>query len=136
MSLAKEGKLADTVGLRFYSPTAFRLGNSGLNLPLPLPEQVFQSLLQKWDRFAPVPLELNREELKHHLGVARHSLKTRMLDFGTYKQVGFIGNCWFLMDGKTGQPSRQVLHTLADFAFYAGVGRKTTMGMGQVRRIS
>jgi CRISPR-associated endoribonuclease Cas6 len=27
------------------------------------------------------------------------------------------------------------MNVLADFALYAGVGRKTTMGMGMVRRI-
>ena len=29
----------------------------------------------------------------------------------------------------------QQINTLADFALYAGVGRKTPMGMGMVRRI-
>ncbi len=29
----------------------------------------------------------------------------------------------------------RALHVLADFAFYAGVGYKTTQGMGQSRRL-
>jgi CRISPR-associated endoribonuclease Cas6 len=33
------------------------------------------------------------------------------------------------------EAARCQLNTLADFAFYAGVGIKTTMGMGQTRRV-
>ena len=137
---AKEGRLPRKVGLRFYSPTAFGRSRSAFDLPLPLPRLVFQSLLDKWNRFSSIPLEPDEEEIERHVGIERHRLETRMLDFGEYKQVGFIGECWFIIDrqagAKAGMKLLRLINLLADFAFYTGVGRKTTMGMGQVRRIS
>ena len=38
-----------------------------------------------------------------------------------------------MVDPRAKPMLRQALYTLAQFAFYAGVGRKTTMGMGMVR---
>ncbi|MBM4027556.1 MAG: CRISPR system precrRNA processing endoribonuclease RAMP protein Cas6, partial [Planctomycetes bacterium] len=35
----------------------------------------------------------------------------------------------------TTSPYVRTLNLLADFAFYSGVGTKTTMGMGQARRV-
>jgi CRISPR-associated endoribonuclease Cas6 len=133
----KEGRLPDKVGLKFYSPTAFSLSESKLDLPLPCPRLVFQSVLGKWNHFSSIPLELDLEEVERHVGIKRHRLETKMCDFGEYKQVGFIGECWFLIDRQVRAESEllRITNLLADFAFYAGVGRKTTMGMGQVRRI-
>ncbi len=42
------------VALHFATPTTFRSG--GRNVPLPLPGLVFGSLLERWNRFAPVEL--------------------------------------------------------------------------------
>jgi CRISPR-associated endoribonuclease Cas6 len=41
---------------------------------------------------------------------------------------------YHLKDRQNWEMHRQ-LNLLADFAFYSGVGAKTAMGMGQVRRI-
>jgi CRISPR-associated endoribonuclease Cas6 len=130
---AKRGE--HLIGLEFASPTSFRLVNSRLNMPLPWPRLVFQSLAEKWNAFSPIPLWLDWPAFDRQVSVARHHLETRMLDFGRYRQVGFVGECWYLIDRSADLRLRQTLHALAEFAFYAGVGRKTTMGMGLVRRI-
>jgi len=134
---AKEEGLPRIVGLRFQSPTAFRMSGSGLSVPLPAPRLVFQSLLDKWNRFSPIHLELTLDEVERHVGITRYALETRMLDFGGYKQIGFVGDCWFFIDRRAEGEERlsRLINLLADFAFYAGIGRKTTMGMGQARRI-
>ena len=123
------------IGLQFVSPTAFRIVNSRLNMPLPLPHLVFRSLAEKWNAFSPLPLRVNWQEFDRVVTIARHHLETQLLDFGHYAQVGFIGKCWYLIDNKASFQLLHTLQTLAEFAFYAGVGRKTAMGMGQVRRI-
>jgi CRISPR-associated endoribonuclease Cas6 len=59
-----------------------------------------------------------------------------MCDFGNYRQIGFVGPCTL------GMPRRQVadvlrgMQLLCDTAFFTGVGYKTTMGMGQARRLA
>jgi CRISPR-associated endoribonuclease Cas6 len=58
-----------------------------------------------------------------------------MLEFGSYRQIGFAGECTYeFATDAPGELKRQV-SLLADFAFHAGVGYKTTMGMGQAMRI-
>ena len=123
----------DLLGFRFITPTAFRIVNSRLNMPLPYPRLVFQSLANKWNTFAPMPLWIDWSDFDRWITLARFSLNTKALAFGSFKQVGFVGECWFLVDPQAKSMLRQALYTLAQFAFYAGVGRKTTMGMGMVR---
>lgn len=135
VAMSRRKEKAYTIGLRFASPTAFRLVDSRLNMPLPWPRLVFQSLAEKWNAFSPIPLWLNWPAFDRQVSIAHHRLETQVLDFGRYRQVGFVGECWYLLDRSADLKLRQALHALADFAFYAGVGRKTTMGMGLVRRI-
>lgn len=135
VALARGGKDGHMIGLQFASPTAFRLVDSRLNMPLPWPHLVFQSLAKKWNAFSPIPLWIDWSAFDRLVTVARHRLETRMLDFSRYHQVGFVGECWYLIDRKASSRLVQALHTLADFAFYAGVGAKTTMGMGLTRPI-
>ena len=122
--------------LAFCSPTAFRSAGQR-NVPLPLPGLVFGSLLAKWNEFAPTRLpEGLRAVADEGLLVARYRLETRMLDFGRYREVGFEGICEYeCAEGVSAEAAAQ-LGALADFAFYAGVGAKTAMGMGQARRVA
>ena len=64
-----------------------------------------------------------------------HDLRTLALQIRDRPEIGFTGWCSYEAKGAgwTGETLRQ-LNALADFAFYAGVGRKTTMGLGQTRR--
>lgn len=126
--------LPRTFTLQFHTPTTFRSG--GQNMPFPLPRFVFLTLAEKWNRYSPVHLgEEIAQVLAERVLLARYDLKTRMLDFGRYRQVGFTGRCEFRIEAKNGDLWGRVPHLLADFAFYAGVGYKATMGMGQVRRM-
>jgi len=53
------------------------------------------------------------------------------LHYPKYTQKGFVGTCSYVVQGSNTFAS--LLTTLAAFAYYAGIGYKTTMGMGQVR---
>jgi CRISPR-associated endoribonuclease Cas6 len=57
-----------------------------------------------------------------------------MLRFRRSPQVGFVGQVTYGLMAEN-EAARCQLNALADFAFYAGVGIKTTMGMGQTRRV-
>ena len=131
--LANSEKPPSRIDFIFVSPTTFR--SQDRNFPLPLPGLVFGSLLEKWNAFAPVALN---PELKRYaeecLAIARYSLYTRILAVAGGKQVGFLGNCRYIALNHDSYWLRQI-NLLADFAFYSGTGAKTTMGMGQTRRI-
>lgn len=120
------------ISLQFASPTAFHSG--GKNIPLPLPHLVFGSLLERWQAFAPIPISAEaRRYAEEMVALSRYDLRTRILPFkeGAY-QVGFVGQATFLAMNSD-RYWVGVLHLLAAFAFYAGVGYQTTVGMGQAR---
>jgi len=61
----------------------------------------------------------------------RTALLHAFLHFPNYVQKGFEERCTYQLSADQQQVSK--LTSLAAFAHYAGVGYKTSMGMGQVR---
>ncbi len=130
------------VTLSFVTPTAFSFGDKPwgrMTVVLPIPALVFNNLARAWNALAPPDFHVDREALRAYLEdnaiVKRvHWLKTMMLQFHKSPQVGFVGRVTFGLMGDDDRVKSQI-NALADFAFYAGVGMKTSMGMGQCRRV-
>jgi len=116
--------------LQFVSPTSFRAGD--VQDVLPRPERVFGSLFEAWQTFAPVPLDPALAEVFPLIRLSAYELRTELIHFARYKVIGFKGRVTYTYPRDLNAPTRQALNALADFAFFAGVGYKTTMGMGQV----
>ena len=139
--LLDNAEYAREIPFRFHSLTAFSLGdteNGKARFALfPTPELVFESLLQQWNRFSDSKV-FNVSRLRQFVAdqviVKRHRVSSALWRFRQYPQAGFTGYCVY---GVVGEYPAEVRHlnALADFAFYAGVGYKTTMGMGQCRRM-
>lgn len=117
------------IALHFVTPTTFRAQQK--TTPLPQPELVFSSLLTKWNAFSPRPLNrVAQDYFRDGLSVSRHELQTDFLDLGRgRRQVGFRGVCEFVGSSSCDEGLRAA-RMLAEYAFYAGVGYKATMGMG------
>lgn len=120
------------ITLQFASPTAFKSG--GMGQPLPLPELVFGSLLNRWNAYAPIqfPVEARRFA-SECLAISRFqlsSLPAAMKNNGL--RVGAVGRVTYVAL-KADRYWMGVMQTLAAFARYGGVGAATTAGMGQVR---
>ncbi|MBC7252758.1 MAG: CRISPR-associated endoribonuclease Cas6 [Actinobacteria bacterium] len=126
-----EGRgLSDRLVLHFHTPTSFRSGRS--NFLFPLPRLVWLSLNKSWSMVAPVELGKDLHVwAEREIKVSRYELRTRILHFDRYRQVGFTGFCEYRLDPSDHERLR-VYRLLADFSRYAGLGMKTTMGMGQV----
>ncbi len=137
-----------SVGLEFRSPTAFSDGQRswGKRMHLfPDPERVFDRLAKVWNTFAPDDLALDHVALHAYatecMAVARFTIETRFMRFDRHHQIGFVGSCVYDLfepaaDAVThpnGLTSPQAVRLLARFAFFAGIGQKTAMGMGQAR---
>lgn len=133
--IARARERQTEIRLRFITPTSFRMVGSRLNMPLPWPRLVFQSLANRWNRFSPIVVDVDWVSFEGNVSIARYRLRTQMIEFGRYRQVGFVGECWYIVDRYAEEQLLQVVHTLAEFATYSGVGSKTAMGMGQVERI-
>lgn len=121
------------VRLGFQSPTLFR--RSGMSVVFPQPELVFGSLLRTWNSFASVQLPSWRPEDLACIMVSDYSLRTELVEFGDYRLVGFSGEVSYRMPKDAGRNEQKAINCLADFVSFAGVGYKTTMGMGQCRRL-
>jgi CRISPR-associated endoribonuclease Cas6 len=115
----------EVISLKFLSPTSFK--QSQTIQPFPLPELVFGNLLRRWNTFAPV--ELQFPNLEWQSVVSAYNLKTRTLTLNGTAEIGTTG--WVRY--RFNDPEQAKVATiLAHFAEFAGVGRKTAMGMGQV----
>lgn len=122
------------LALGFLTPTTFRSAGKR-NVNLPVPGLVFGSLLSRWNEFSPLPLpERLREVAANDVLIARYDIETRVMDFGSYKEIGFVGEAEYESPPELDDETCRLLSALADFALYSGVGAKTTMGMGQARR--
>jgi len=114
------------ITLQFLSPTSFK--QSQVIQPFPLPELVFGSLLRRWNAFAPVELQFPLVEWQGR--VSAYDLKTQTLKLKGGAEIGTTG--WVRYEFP--KPEQAAIATvLSHFACFAGVGRKTGMGMGQVR---
>jgi len=133
------GSVPRRVRLEFASPTTFHTRNAAgqrVNIPLPLPHLVFGSLLDRWQAFSPVAVDPDlRQYTEEMVVLSHHALRTRTLAFKEGgSETGFVGEAAFSTLNADRYWGR-VLELLAAFAFYAGVGAKTTMGMGQAMQM-
>lgn len=136
----------NNITMQFASPTAFSMGARNFAL-FPEPTHLWDSLMRTWNLYAPEVLRIEklplREFVRQNVKVNDYALHTATLHYPKYTQKGFIGNCTYIVKGtshpsdsnKEAHPCAQQLATLAEFARYAGVGYKTTMGMGQTRLV-
>lgn len=132
--LARE-RPAVQISLHLASPTAFKSG--GRVQPFPLPELVFGSLLEKWNAYAPLAFpEETRRFAAECLGVSRFELSTHAAPFKGEGGVKFgaVGTVTYAALNSD-RYWLSVLHVLAEFAQFAGVGAGTALGMGQCRQV-
>jgi CRISPR-associated endoribonuclease Cas6 len=123
--LANVDKIFDEITLKFLSPTSFKQKQEVQ--PFPLAELVFNSLLRRWNYFA--PQELRFPAVEWQAVVSGYELKTFALQLEVAGEIGAEG--WVRYRFKDSEQAK-IATVLANFACFAGVGRKTAMGMGQV----
>ncbi|HWP91860.1 MAG TPA: CRISPR-associated endoribonuclease Cas6 [Thermodesulfobacteriota bacterium] len=131
--LANQAKSEGQISLRFLSPTSFR--SHGGQKVFPEPNLVFSSLLKKWNAFSSIKFPKELEEEFSKIRVTRYNTRTELVEFSNYKIIGFKGTCSYELPKGMSDETKKQINTLADFAFFAGVGYKTTMGMGQTVRL-
>jgi CRISPR-associated endoribonuclease Cas6 len=128
------------IDLRFASPTVFSRGTrDGLGKwmePFPSPGLLFGSLAAAWNQVSPRPVDKAavRAYAEETVVVGLYHMSSRMVRYWGQPQIGATGRVSYLLKDRRDQSMIRTLNRLADFAFYSGVGYKTTMGMGQVRR--
>ncbi|WP_287128898.1 CRISPR system precrRNA processing endoribonuclease RAMP protein Cas6 [Candidatus Cyanaurora vandensis] len=122
------------ITLQFRTPTAFRQGT--YDSALPVPRSLFATPYRRWQEYATVPLALNLLELiTEHLHPTRFDLHTGVHQDTRSTFIGCLGTATYRLFGALEPHLIQQVNALADYLFFTGSGRKTTMGMGQVTRL-
>lgn len=129
----KNSKNGGKVTLNFCSPTTFK--SDGRSLPIPLPMQTFSSLMKRWNRFSPYPLdEVFLSFLEETVSISGYELKSEMVwldgSKGGAKLVAFQGWCEYTCFSRN-EDWVKAVDLLSRFAFFSGVGYKTGWGFGQ-----
>ncbi|MBZ0275580.1 MAG: CRISPR-associated endoribonuclease Cas6 [Anaerolineae bacterium] len=125
-----------TLRITFGSPTAFK-STRGYFVPLPQPELVFGSLLDRWNMFSPVELPDSLYGVFHDaISVQSVEIASQDVLFGGGRWggriTGFTGHAVYIVE-ETNRDIRRGINALAAFAQFSGIGIKTTAGLGQVR---
>ncbi|MCW3053152.1 MAG: system precrRNA processing endoribonuclease protein Cas6 [Chthonomonadales bacterium] len=137
--LRERAQSIESLALRFDSPTLFR--SQGQDVLWPNPRHVWHSWLRAWNAFATqdAPEQTLEEarllDLTAQITVERYRLETRHVSLAAGGMMGFQGTCAYSLKALS-EADRRLFTLLADFAFYAGTGRKTAMGLGQTIRIA
>lgn len=126
---------APLVTLEFASPTAFK--SKEMTMPVPLPGLVFGSLVERWNAFSPVTLSPDARRFGEEMvAISRYRLESRTVEQKNQGlRIGGVGEVTY----RALSHDRYwlgVMHMLADFALYGGVGLQTATGMGQARRVT
>lgn len=132
---APDGTQGNTQGdrkldLRFCTPTTFKCRQ--FDSALPTASLVFQSLLRRWNRYSNLPFP---ETIVEQIYPCLFDIQTAIAIDSRSKFIGCLGTVVFQILGEVEPVTIKQINALADYAIYAGVGRKTPMGMGMVRRV-
>jgi CRISPR-associated endoribonuclease Cas6 len=130
--LAKEFPTA-SLTLQMVSPTCFK--SDGKYQILPLPHWVLGGLLDKYNAFANVSLSPDvRRFAETSLVASGLELHSQVLAIKGGRQPGVLGRVRYSATHKD-RFWLSACHLLCDFAFFAGLGRSTSLGLGQARRM-
>ncbi len=127
-SLLTNTEIRDKLSLRIKTPLSFK--RSDTFYPFPEPSLLFRNILTRWNAFSLQPFteapDFSRISFSHF------NIKTRPypLRHGA-TAIGCVGDIGFLFK-QCSQETTAACQTLLRFAFYAGIGIKTTQGMGMV----
>ncbi|MCU0464709.1 MAG: CRISPR system precrRNA processing endoribonuclease RAMP protein Cas6 [Anaerolineae bacterium] len=142
------------IGFVFASATTFRA--DGENIAAPLPHLVFNALGQRWAEVTRMPVRpaaLWEAFTQYHIVLESKVGQTeeyRIKDGG--KEIGFVGEAHYAFNAVSAHLARtnpkleaeirddfpnlcRVAAMLAEYARFAGIGRRTGAGMGMARPI-
>ncbi|MBD2102388.1 CRISPR-associated endoribonuclease Cas6 [Leptolyngbya sp. FACHB-261] len=117
------------ISLHFHTPTTFRQREH--DSALPSAEAVFNSLAMRWRKYSNIELS---ENLAACIFPSYFDIHTEIVQDNRSKFIGCVGKVSYKILGDVDPTIIKQINALADFAIYAGIGRKTPMGMGMVRR--
>ncbi|MEO8893079.1 MAG: CRISPR-associated endoribonuclease Cas6 [Coleofasciculaceae cyanobacterium] len=115
----------------FATPAAFRQGK--FDTALPTRDCIFNSLLNRWHKYSDIEFSNFSTE---SIFPSFFNIQTEIIIDSRSKFIGCVGEVSYRIFGDVDALTIKQINALADFALYCGVGRKTPMGMGMIRRLN
>lgn len=128
-SLLRPKVVANRTNINFVTPTAFK--QAGRYTIFPQERLILQSLISRWNEVFPLcPLEDPDafDALLAGLHIVDYQLKTTRFLLKGIRIPGFTGSC--IIETKLAPPLLTLWNMLAEFSNDAGIGIKTSIGMG------
>lgn len=120
------------ITMRFYTPTLFKSGDKFNTKPEI--RLIFTGLLRKYNKYSAYKLDESLIHEFENIVVKEDKTKLRKVQMKNGYFIGFTGNLTIEIQSENIELIKMI-NILSEFAFYAGVGYKTTMGLGQVKRV-
>ena len=123
------------ITLQFLTPTSF--SRRHVDFALPDPRLVFRSVRKRFEEFYGLEfLDDFDQQIDFHVGVSNlYRLETAVIKSKKVTLIGFTGKVTYLIDNHAAPELVFQMNLLADYAFFCGAGKKTTVGMGQTIRV-
>ena len=131
-ALLSQGVNSNRATLNFITPTAFK--QNGRYTIFPQERLLLQSLINRWNEiFTTCPIEDEDvfAALLAGIHIVDYRLQTSRFLLKSVRIPGFSGSC--VLSARLAPPLLELWNTLLSFAHYAGMGIKTSLGMGGTR---
>jgi len=123
----------NTFWVEHFSPTSFKCGD--VHLPLPVPDLIVNSIIKHLPAKITVEIKPDKQKLWNAIQLKEHRIKS-LYNRRNYGSIAsFVGKTRWQIDKQASQQERDAIRILFSFAFYSGIGVKTTQGMGMCRVI-
>ena len=129
--MLKKEEFSNSVTMKFHTPTLFKTGDTFLRIPEP--DKIFGSLLRKFNKYSYYKIDEELFESFKEIKIEQKNIRMRRAKLNKFFIEGFTGEVTFRVENEN-ERLKQAMYILSEFAFYAGVGYKTTMGFGQVSK--
>lgn len=126
-------KIPNDFNVEHFSPTSFKAGNT--HIPLPIPDLTIKSIYSRTPEMVRTWINSNPESLVQHIHLKSHKINSVYNRFGYGSIASFKGKTRWQIDNRAPRKDVESLKVLFAFAFFAGIGVKTTQGMGMCRVI-
>lgn len=126
----------EKIVFQFATPTSFKLENDKVEL-LPYAKFVFGNIASAWRSLTGENIVYEVEKFaENHLRPEMHRYQRKALYLHNRAQLGIVGKVVYDLSHLSDTPQKRLIYMLANFAFYSGVGRKTSQGMGMTRLLT
>ena len=120
---------------RFYTPTAFK--SNGRYINMPDVRLIFNSIISKYNACA-ISTEFSDdnliEEIENCVNITSFNLHSSYYSLEGVKIPSFVGE--ITLTSYKNERMKKFISMMLEFATYSGIGIKTALGMGAVRKIN